>query len=88
MVSRYRGFGTDLGKKIDWPIHMHLLYLAILYPTDPITSAINSSIVCLFWGISSDVLVIFGTILFGVINLALALMAALRTVEIERDRRM
>ncbi|TGO68160.1 hypothetical protein BOTNAR_0029g00280 [Botryotinia narcissicola] len=78
MVCRYRGFGTDLGKRFDWPIDIHLLYLAILYPTDPITFAINSSNVCLFWGISSDVLVVFGTILFGVIHLALALMAAFK----------
>ncbi|THV54372.1 hypothetical protein BGAL_0028g00280 [Botrytis galanthina] len=75
MLCRYRGFGTDLGKRFDWPIQTHLLYLAMLYPTDPITSAINSSIVCLFWGISSDVLVVFGTILSGIIHLALALMA-------------
>lgn len=82
MLCRYRGFGTDLGKIFDWPIQTHLLYLAILYPTDPvsfipnkITSAINSSIVCLFWGISSDVLVVFGTILSGIIHLALASMA-------------
>ncbi|TGO53626.1 hypothetical protein BCON_0120g00230 [Botryotinia convoluta] len=79
MVCRYRGFGTDLGKRFDWPIQTHLLYLAILYPTDPITSAINSSTVCLFWGNSSDVLVVLGTIIFGVIHLALNLMAASKT---------
>ncbi|TGO33405.1 hypothetical protein BHYA_0248g00120 [Botrytis hyacinthi] len=78
MVCQYRGFGTDLKRRFDWPIHIHLLYLAILYPTDPITSAINSSIVCFFWGISSDVLVVYGTILFGFIHLALVLMAAFK----------
>lgn len=74
MVCRYRGFGTDLGERFDWAIQTHLWYLAALYPTDPvsfipnkITSAINSSIVHIFWGISSDVLVVFGTILLCII---------------------
>ncbi|KAF5872626.1 uncharacterized protein Bfra_005987 [Botrytis fragariae] len=79
MVCRYRGFGTDLRKRFDWPIQTHLLYLAILYPTDPITSAINSSIVCFFWGNSTDVLIVFGTILSGDIHLALNLMAVFKT---------